>query len=110
MAFSSQAFRRNRATEMVLELQASLVDEQRLDRGADRQVGRVERFLDAVERWIAARVPATSQVFVLLGGANDGLHGWRAVDALRDRENARQLALAKQLAGLLDGVEERVSA
>lgn len=106
MAFSSRAFRRNRATEMVLELEASLADAQRFDRGADREVGRIARYAGAVRQWIVARVPPTSHVLGLLDGIRDGARGYRAVDALRDREVEKQIAIAKTLAGMLDRVDE----
>ena len=102
--YSRQAFVRNRATDLAMELQASLADEGKLDARCDRQVTAISRFASAVREWVAARVPSTSRVFVLVGGILDALGAYRAVDALRDRENRRQLQLAKDLAGLLDGV------
>lgn len=104
--YSRAAFRRNRATEMVLELEASLAVEQQLDHGADREVGHVARYAGAVRAWIVARVSPTSRVIALLDGVADGLRGYRAVDDLRDQENAKQLAIARELAGLLDGIDE----
>lgn len=106
MAFTSTAFRRNRATEMVLELQADLVDAQRLDRGADRHVGTVARFAEALEGWLAARLTRESRAFVILGGCIDAVAGYRAADELRDRKVAEALADAKALAGLLDRFDE----
>ena len=103
--YSRAAFRRNQATNLVLELQASFADERRLDLGCDREVGRVARYAGAVRDWIVARVPAASRVLALIAGIFDGIDGYKATDALRDRENDRQRALAFQLAGLLDGVD-----
>lgn len=107
--YSRAAFQRNRATELVMELEASLADEARLDASCDRQIRAVARYAAAVREWVAVRVPSTSRVFAFVGGICDGIGGYRAVDALRDRENARQRALALRLAGMLDGVDERVA-
>lgn len=98
-----------RQVELALELQASLLDERRLDLGCDREVGRAERYATAVRDWLAARVPAASRVISLLGGIFDGVTGYRAVDALRDRENSKQLLIARELAGMLDRPDEAVA-
>jgi hypothetical protein len=91
--------------ELAMELEASLADEQWLDHGADREVGRVARYAGAVREWIVARVPPTSRVMSFLDGISDGLRGYRAVDALRDRENRKQIAIARELAGVLDRLD-----
>jgi len=100
--YSRAAYRRNQATELILELQASIADEAKLDARCDRQVNAVIQFATAVRAWVVARVPSTSRVFVFVGGILDALAGYRAVDALRDRESQKQLFIARELAGLLD--------
>lgn len=107
--YSRAAFRRNQATDLVLELQASMADEHRLDLGCDREVGRAARYAGAVRDWIVVRVPATSRVLALIAGILDGVDTYRATDALRDRENDKQLLIARELAGMLDRPDEAVA-
>lgn len=105
MGFTSAAFRRNRATDMALEIQAALADAQRLDGGCDTHVKRATRYTLAGCDWVAANIPGAARVLALIGGTVDELRAFAAVDALRDRKVAEACADAKALAGLLDGVD-----
>lgn len=102
MAFSHRRFLRNQATELVLELQASMWVENRADQTADRHVGILERAVTAVRDWLMPRVASESRVHRFLTATFGALAGYRAADEIRDRENDRQLQLALQIAGILD--------
>ena len=43
---------------------------------------------------------------MFVGGILDAIGGYRAIDAMRDRENARQCELVRALSGMLDGVDD----
>lgn len=105
MAFSSESFRRNRATALVMDLQASLADEAKLDARRDGRVRAIATYADAVNDWLVTHVPGARRALLLLAGIVDALRAERAIDALVDSENAKQLRLARELAGLLDGVD-----
>jgi hypothetical protein len=96
--------------ELVLEIQTGLVDAQTFDRSGDARVKHACRYAVAGCDWLSTNVPGAARVLTLFGGAVDELRAYGAIDALRDRKVAEALADAKVLAGMLDGVEERVPA
>lgn len=95
---------------LAMDLQASLADEAALDARRDARIRAALTFIRALRDWILEHVPGARRAFLLLAGIADALRGERALDLLVDAENAKQLELAREIAGLLDHVDEDVAA
>jgi hypothetical protein len=109
MSASAVDRRRARSVELAMEIIALETEEAELDRRENEMRGRVWQFVNALARCLQsalAGVPGGRRAWALFAGIVDALKGEDAIERLDDERRDRELAAARELAGLLDGTAE----
>lgn len=110
MAAAALDRRHARAVEFAMEIIATAEADTEVDRAGDEQRARVGGFVRALGAWlrgVIAEVPGGRRAMTFLGGIVDALRAEDALEQLEDRNRAHVLESARELAGLLDGVDQQ---
>jgi hypothetical protein len=94
--------------ELAMEIVAAELEERELDARSDAMRGRVWTFMNALGRGlqrIVSTLPGGPRIWMLFVGAVDALRGEDALERVDDARRDRELAAARELAGLLEAGE-----
>jgi hypothetical protein len=106
MSASAVDRRHARQVELAMEIVASELEEQDLDRRSDAMHRRLWTFIHALDRWlqqVMGHVRGGARAYAFLIGIVDAIRGEEALEQVDDARRERELAAARELAGLLDG-------
>lgn len=97
--------RHARSVELAMEIVAAELEERDLDRRSDEMHRRLWTFIHALDRWlrqVMGHVRGGARAYAFLVGIVDAVRGEEALEQLDDARRDRELAAARELAGLLD--------
>lgn len=101
--------RHTREVELAMEIVAAELEERDLDCRQDAMHRRLWTFINALGAWMRSYVPATARAWAFLAGIIDAVRGEDALEQVDDARRDRELAAARELAGLLDAPMEAMS-
>jgi hypothetical protein len=112
VSFSAQKHRRAREVELAMEIVAAELEERDLDCRSDAMHRRLWTFIHALDRWlrqVMGHVGGGARAYAFLIGIVDAVRGEEALEQVDDARRDRELAAARELAGLLDASVEVAS-